>query len=90
MIKLLNCGLSTIDILIEDEVLPVSCRRVEVFSLPQLDRDDRTTFVEELNNFFLLDLSWDILNKEIRFVSLLHTVLDWATGAGFGNLIFAL
>ena len=90
LIKLLNCGLSTIDILIEDEVLSVSCRRVEVLSLSKLDRDDRTTLVEELYNFFFLDLSWDVLNKEIRFVSLLHTVLDWATSAGFGNLIFAL
>ena len=90
LIKLLNCGLSSIDVLIKDEVLSVSCRRVEVLSLPQLDRDDRTTLVEELNNFFFLDLGRDVFDKEIRFVSLLHTVLDWATCAGFGNLIFAL
>ena len=90
LIKLLNCSLGTIDVLIEDEVLSVSSRGVEVLSLSQLDRDDRTTLVEELYNFFLFDLGWDVLDKEIRFVSLLHTVLDWATCAGFGNLIFAL
>ena len=90
LIKLLNCGLGTIDVLIENEVLSVSSRGVEVLSLSQFDRDDRTTLVEELYNFFLLDLGWNVFDKEIRFVSLLHTVLDWATGAGFGYLIFTL
>ena len=90
LVKFLNCSFRSLDVLVEDEVLSVGCRWVEIFTLSQLDRDDWATLFKQFHKLFFLDLSRDILYEKIRLVSLLHAILDWTTSAGFCDFILTL
>ena len=91
LIKFLDSPLSTVDVFVEDEVLAVGGIWIEVFALTELDGNNRAKLFEESNDLILLDVGWDVLDKQVRFISLAKTALN---GVGVrllgGNLVISL
>ena len=52
-----------LDVTVEDKVLAVGGIGVEVLTLSELDGDDGANLLKQTDNFLLLNLRWDVLDK---------------------------
>ena len=65
-----------LDVTVEDKVLAVGGIGVEVLTLSEFDGDDGANLLKQTDNFLLFDLRWDVLDKEVGFISFAHAALD--------------
>jgi hypothetical protein len=65
LIETLNGTLGTFDVFVEDEILSVSCLRVEVFALSQFNRNDGSDFFEKGFELLFSDLRRNVLHEQV-------------------------
>ena len=63
LVEALDSAFGVLDVTVEDKVLAVGGIGVEVLTLSELDGDDGANLLKQTDNFLLLDLRWDVLDK---------------------------
>ena len=63
LVEALDGAFGVLDVTVEDKVLAVGGIGVEVLTLSELDGDDGANLLKQTDNFLLLDLRWDVLDK---------------------------
>ena len=92
LVEALDGAFGVLDVTVEDKVLAVGGIGVEVLTLSELDRDDGSDLLKQTDNFLLLDLRWDVFDKEVGFISFAHAALDGRSRVSVlgSDLIFSL
>ena len=65
LIETLNGTLGAFDVFVEDEILSVSCLRVEVFALSQFNRNDGSDFFEKGFELLFSDFRRNVLHEQV-------------------------
>lgn len=76
LVEALDGAFGVLDVTVEDKVLAVGGIGVEVLTLSEFDGDDGADLLKQTDNFLLLNLRWDVLDEEVRFISFAHAALD--------------
>ena len=76
LVEALDGAFGVLDVTVEDKVLAVGGIGVEVLTLSEFDGDDGADLLKQTDNFLLLNLRWDVLDEEVRFIGFAHAALD--------------